>query len=174
MMRVNKLVTAATCVLTFAAIAGCAATASPGWDERFGDSARSRHRGPRQLDPKSSRHHDGGVEDSAREERLQSPQAIGRVSRPQHQPAMTQRELVFPHLVDGSRPQHRQGVEVAALVHEQAGQDEHGNAAAFVAGNGSAGQELLRLRWAALPHIQAPKRMIEKWANTSAAMINTD
>ena len=77
---------------------------------------------------------------------------------------MTQRELVVAHVVDGSRPQHRQGVGVAALVHEQAGQDEHGNAAAFVAGNGSAGQERLRLRRAALPHIQAPKRMIEKWA----------
>jgi len=40
-MRVNKLITAAACVLTLAAVAGCAATASPGWDERFGDSVRS-------------------------------------------------------------------------------------------------------------------------------------
>ena len=37
-MRVNKLVAAAACALTFTALAGCAATASPGWDERFGDS----------------------------------------------------------------------------------------------------------------------------------------
>ena len=40
-MRFDKLVAAAVCALTFTALAGCAATGSPGWDERFGDSLRT-------------------------------------------------------------------------------------------------------------------------------------